>query len=285
MSAKYEFARVTMPGFENLVTESIINNAIVSLGILEKGIPCGVVCADLRDYHYTITWLYVDKKKRRKGYATALITELTSLIREAGETYPMQINLTSMDADILGFFENYEHFYVRTVGDIFIIPPGKRAKGKIYSDLCKTEGRLCHSYYEYSSEMKDVFLKRLQDKYPQFYRILRADIGAYKPDLTLAYGKTDIRAAVFVKEIEDKTLDISVLISDDVIALGMVLLSLIKAVESDYKDYSLRIITVNRKSKALVHKLFPEKTYEYLLQADWDLRLPGEYPAFGRKKN
>lgn len=280
MPEKLEFARVTMPEFEVLVPENIYNDAFISLGILEKGIPCGVICASFEDYHYSITWLYIDKKKRRKGYATALLTECLTIIRQACETYPMYMSLTSMDEDLLGFFQNYEHFYVTVVGDIYNVSSSSRKSADVYQFLAGLPGRRCQSYYSHDSQIKLRFMKKILKKSPQFSDLINADLDKFDPELCLAYGKNDINAAVFAKVMDDNTIDISFMYSDDVIAFGMVLLALIKKVEKNYANYNLRIICVNDKSRRLVWKIFPDIEPEFLLQADWDLRLPGDYPAF-----
>jgi len=280
MPDKYEFARVTLPEFAVLVPERIYNEAIISLGILEKGIPCGVICASFENYQYKLSWLYIDEKKRKKGYATALLTEMLSVIRTAGETYPMNMSFTSMDSDLLGFFSSYEHFYVRPVGEIYNIPSEFRNTGETYSKLSEINGSKCRSYYQYDSTIKDSFLKRLRKRYPQFANMVNEDIEIYEPELSFAYGKKEIRAAVFCKISDEKEIDVSFIYSEDAIAFGMVLVALIDKIENNYQDHALRIICVNDKSRAFVWKLFSDAKPEYLLQADWDLRLPGEYPAF-----
>lgn len=282
MPEKYEFARVTMPGFETLLPVSIYNEAIISLGILDKGIPCGVISASFEDFHFNLKWLYIDEAYRRKGYATALLTEMLSVIRESGETYPMQATFTSDRDDVLEFFNSYEHFDVVAEGDIYYISSDERRVSASYKHLAGIKCKNCKSFFQYDSYLKKSFIKEIGKKYPQFASLVEKDMVAYEPSLTLAYGTNNIKAAVFCKILDDRTIDISLIYANDAIATGIVLVALIKQIEKYYADYGLRIICVNDKSRAAVWKLFRNVEPDYLLQANWDLRLPGEYPSFNK---
>ncbi len=282
MPDKFQFIRVTMPEFETLLPVQIYNEAIISLGILDEGIPCGVICASFEDFHYNLKWIYIDEDYRRKGYATALLTELLSVIREAGETYPMQATFTSDREDILEFFQSYEHFDLVAEGDVYHISSEEKRDSELYMHLAGIKSKGYRSFYQFDAYAKKTFINTIGKKYPQFERLLKMDMDAYVPELTLAYGTANIKAAVFCKILDDRTIDISLVYANDAISAGMILVALINQIEKNYADYGLRIICVNDRSRDAVWKLFHNAEPEYLLQANWDLRLPGEYPSFNK---
>ena len=282
MPKNNEFARVTMPAFGLLVTNDILDNATISLGILEQGIPCGVICAKFTDYRYEITWIYVDENSRKKGYAKALLAKLTSILREADEVYPLIASFTSEDEALVALFQKTEHFYVRPVGVIVEISPKVRLKSKAYTSLLSLELAGVRSYYDYPVEAKDTFLKKYRNQFPQLAQYLEDDLDKYDEKLSLAYGRKTIKAAVFAKELEGEKIEICYLYAEDVIALGLLLSALSKTIEGSFSKHTIRIVCVTDNAISFVEELFEEANREYLLEAAWDMRLSGEYPEFNQ---
>lgn len=280
MSKDITFTRASLPEFGLLVSEKIYKEADISLGILKNSIPCGLVCANFKNYQYVISWIYIDKDQRKKGYGKALLEEFTRLIRKAGEIYPITISFSSTYDELLGLFNSLEHFYVTVEGSIYYILPGDVNKSDLYKKLATSNEKSCKSYYQFQDACKDNFLKKLKNKYPQYFRLVNEYLDIFLPDLSLAWGEKEILAAVFTRKIGKKELDISFMYSEDVLGCGLVLVGLIKNIDKKYKDYSIRIITTSLEAKAMVEKIFKDYKEEYLLQANWDFRLPGEYPAF-----
>lgn len=279
MPENIQLTAVTMPAFEALVPEQLYNEATISLGILNQGIPSGVICLYYSELHYSITWIYVEESQRRNGLGTALLSGVTKLLREIGQTYPVDITFTSMEEDLLAFFQNYEHFYVHSIGSIYDISAEKRRESELYRKILALNESTCKSFFDYDKRRKDEFIGAIREKEPLLSAYIEKEMDHFEPELTLAYGNEYIRAAIFVKITENKV-DINACFTKDLSALTLLLCAAVKKLELDYEQYEMRIVCFQEKTELFVRKLFEESDLEFLLMAEWDLRLPGEYPAF-----
>lgn len=279
MPENIQLTTVTMPAFEALVPEQLYNEATISLGILNQGIPSGVICLYYSELHYSITWIYVEESQRRNGLGTALLSGVTKLIRDIGQAYPVEITFTSMEEDLLAFFQSYEHFYVHSIGSIYDISAKKRRESKLYRKILSLNESTCASFFAYDKRRKDEFIEAVREREPLLSAYIEKEMDYFEPELTLAYGKKDIRAAVFVKITENKV-DINACFTKDLAALTMLLCAAVKKLEIDYAQHEIRIVCFQEKTEMFVRQFFEEEDLEFLLLAEWDLRLPGEYPAF-----
>lgn len=279
MPEHIQLTAVTMPAFAAIVPDKLYREATISLGILYDGIPSGVICLYYLDYHYEITWFFVEETKRKKGLGSALLEGITKLVRDIEEVYPIECTFTSMDADILGIFQSYEHFYVRSIGKIYTISPKQRQESLIYNQILSMKEVKCDSFYNFETQKQESYFEKLRKKMPQLANYIKLEVESLEPALCLAYGQREIRAAFFAKRDENR-IDFVTFLADDLVALSMLLIAGVKRIEKYYKDYQIRIVCFQDKTEWFVRKLFEINEMEFLLTAAWDLRLPGEYPAF-----
>lgn len=279
MPENIQITMATMPAFEALVPETIHKEATISLGILEEGIPSGVICLYYNDFHYTLTWIFVDEDKRRRGLGSALLEGATRMLREIEEVYPLNVTFTTEDEELLGFFQAYEHFFVRRTASIYSIPADKRRGSSFYQKMLNLPRCECRSFYDYEKKECDAFLEKVNNKSVKLADYLRRDMESFHPGLSLAYGRNDIRAAFFSK-VSGNRIDMNVLFAEDLIALSMLLAAGVKRIEKDFPNYEVRVVCFKEQTEIFVRRFFEVKDMEFLLEADWDLRLPGEYQAF-----
>jgi len=282
MPKKTHLVFATLPEFEALVPENVYNEATISLGILEQGVPSGVICLFYEDLHYTISWLFVKEDARNKGLGRELLEGMTRTVRKLHEVYPIDVTFTSTDRDFLGLFQSYEHFDVRSVGHIYTIPADKRRESALFMHLLKANSVRCDSFFSYDKKKQERFFEKLAIGSPELADFVNSDLNRFEKSLSLAYGENGIRAVIFA-EVHGTRIDINALYSEDLAALSMLLAAGAKRIEHYYKDYSIRVVCFHERTELLVRRFFRTEDIEFLLEAKWDMRLPGEYP--GNKKS
>jgi len=283
MPKKTQIVIATLPEFEALVSENIYREATISLGILEQGIPSGVICLLYEEYHYSITWLFVKEDSRKKGLGRALLEGATKTVRKIQEVYPIEFTFSSTDRDFLGLFQSYEHFDVRSIGHIYTIPADKRRESAMFIHMLKANNVSCNSFFSYDKRMQDRFFEKFEAASYDLFTFVNDDLSRFDKTLSLAYGKNDIRAVVFA-EVYGTRIDVNALYSEDLAALSMLLAACAKRIEQYYKDYTIRIICFHERTELLVRRFFGETDLEFLLEAKWDMRFPDEYPQNTKKK-
>jgi len=267
--------------YDTLLPPDIKNKSdIITLGVTnEKGIPIGVIAAQVKNYSYEIIWLFVREEERRKGVASGLLREFLSVIRKTNQIYPVNVIYDSSSEDIFWFMDNLDNFSQNCIGRRYLIDPDSRKDSKLINSLMKYRPKKTELFFDQSELIRKYAYAKLQSLGIDLQTLVSDSTDYFVRELCKchignSYRGNRIDALILVKELSEQELEITYAYAENKMHFAQVLIEILRQIDEKYPDKTLSITALNNESDRLVRHLFGDATHcERMFRGEWNYLL------------